>query len=685
MRFFKPAVLLICLLFASTAAFAEGLCSPAGTLSFPITLNGSQFGGQGSGTAFGGGFVTLNPSNNTATLQLNTIGLGPNVTSASLFNNGTSVLPFFNSSNVTTQSGMDGNGNINTTVTLTPDQLNAILANPSAFSLNIATGEFPNGAISGSLMNNRTFNGSFSGSNVVGSTGANGAGGAFSANIAPNPNGNGSTLFYSFTPSGIGNSFTGLSLNQGGIGAAGTPFLSLSNGGTLTNGRFTGSTQLTSAQAQALMGNPGNFFVTANTTQFPNGAARAQFGATQNELWFPVAGSVRGALGNQWVTDLRIYNASSAAPATVTMELFPTGQNNFTSGGTMNSLGASTMSVNARATGSISNVTQGLFANFNGIGALRITSDQPVIAVERIYDANAAGGANTANVAASAQPILGRTMCDAVSRGVLVGISSSVNNSSNTSVHSNVGFFNPNPAAVTVVVNANNSQGNAFGAAQTLVLQPFQLMQMPFTGATGTGLVNTSSDISDAVLTFQSSAPIFAYSSVVNNNSGDTHVSFAREDHSTPAIAQSDLAAIVTAANAGEVQEGQLAMSQGSSAAVRQFAQQMVTDHTNALAQAQGAFASVGIAASTNNATAHFLQTQTQQEIALLSTQSGATFDRTYMQEQVSDHQKVLQLIDTMLLPSAATSQQLTTLLQQMRATVAQHLATAQTILTQLP
>src|SRR5947208_15299818 len=113
-----------------------------------MKLDGSQSGAQGSGTAFGGGFVTLNPTNNTATLQLNTVGLGPNVTSASLFNNGTSVLPFFNSSNVTTQSGMAGNGNINTTVTLTPDQINAILANPSAFSLNIATGELPHGAVS---------------------------------------------------------------------------------------------------------------------------------------------------------------------------------------------------------------------------------------------------------------------------------------------------------------------------------------------------------------------------------------------------------------------------------------------------------------------------------------------------------------------------------------------------------
>ena len=83
--------------------------------------------------------------------------------------------------------------------------------------------------------------------------------------------------------------------------------------------------------------------------------------------------------------------------------------------------------------------------------------------------------------------------------------------------------------------------------------------------------------------------------------------------------------------------------------------------------------------------TLYYLRDQTQQEIALLNTLSGTAFDRTYMQEQVNDHQKVLQMIDAILLPSAAATPQMTLLLQQMRATVAQHLVTAQSILTQIP
>jgi putative membrane protein len=693
MRVKSTVLLLLCFLLTA-AAYAQ--CPAQGSLSFPVTLSGSQFGGQGSATGFGTGFVTINPNNNTATVQLSTTGLGPNVTSAGLFNNGTSFLPFFDANNTNTSNNnnnnangntgtFDQNGNFTNTVTLTQSQMSALLANPGAFSFGVSTGEFPNGAVTGTLMNSRSYGGTFSGTNLVGTNGATNAGGGFTANITPNANGSGSTLTYSFTPTGIGNNFTGLSLNQGGVGSNGSQFVNLaSTGGTLTNGRYTGSVQLTNAQAQALMTNPSGYYLTANTSQFPNGAVRAQFGAAQYETWFPVAGSVRGAFGNQWMTDIRIYNdGSGVAPATVTMELFPAGQTNTTSVGTMNAMGSTTLNVNSRATNALTNVTQMLASNFNGLGALRITSDQPIIAVERIYDANANGNGNNASIAA--QPIIGRTMCDAVARGVLVGITSAVANGSTLGVRTNVGFFNPNPAPVSVQLNLGSSLGTSIGSQQSILLQPYQLIQLPLTGTPGNGFFNLNADVSDAALTFQSSAPIFAYTSNTNNTSGDTHVTFARPDMSVPATAQPDVAAIVMAANQGEIAEGQVAVSRASSATVRQFGQQMITDHSAAITQMQSVLGNAGITASTTSPTAQFLQAQTQQELTQLNSLSGAQFDRTYMQAQVNDHQKVLQMLDTMLIPSASATPSLVTLLQQMRGTVAQHLASAQSILSQLP
>ena len=105
MRSSLTALLAVCLLLVPTSAFAQNSCAPAGTLSFPVTLAGSQFGGSGSATGFGTGFITLNPANNTATLQLSTNGLGPNITSAALLSNGSNVLSFFNGTN---QSSLNG-------------------------------------------------------------------------------------------------------------------------------------------------------------------------------------------------------------------------------------------------------------------------------------------------------------------------------------------------------------------------------------------------------------------------------------------------------------------------------------------------------------------------------------------------------------------------------------------------
>jgi putative membrane protein len=690
----KPVIVVLLCLLCTAVAYAQ--CPPQGSLNFPITLSGSQFGGSGSGTSFGNGFVTVNPANSTATVQLNTIGLGPNITSAGLYNNGTSFLPFYSSStNNTNQNGtgtFQQNGSFTNTVSLTQAQLNALLANPGAFSFGVNTAEFPNGAISGTLMNANSFSGTFSGTNLVGTTGATNGGGAFTANITPNATGGGSTLTYSFMPTNIGTSFTGLSLNTGGTGTNGTQFVNLApNGGTLTNGRFTGSAQLTDAQVQALMTNPSGFYLNATTSQFPNGAVRAQFGATQYETWFPVAGNVRGAFGANWVTDIRIYNdGAGVAPANVTMELFPAGQSaNITSVGTMNALASSTVIVNPRSTSSVNNVTQTLSSSFSGLGGLRITSDQPIVAIERIYDANGNssnnGNGNGNTAAISAQAIPGLTMCDALSRGIVAGLTSAVTNGSNLGVRTNIGMFNPNPVAVNVIMNMNSNLGTAIGGQQTMTLQPYQLVQMPLAGTPGNGFFNLTADVTDAALTFQSSAPIFAYASNTANTNSDTHVLYARPDMSTPAVAQADVVSIATVANQGEVQEGQVAVSRASSATVRQFAQQMITDHTAALAQLQSVSSAAGVTASTNNGTALALQAQTQQELTQLNGLSGTAFDRAYMQGQVTDHQKVLQMLDTMLLPSASATPSLVSFLQQMRGTVAQHLATAQSILSQLP
>lgn len=144
----------------------------------------------------------------------------------------------------------------------------------------------------------------------------------------------------------------------------------------------------------------------------------------------------------------------------------------------------------------------------------------------------------------------------------------------------------------------------------------------------------------------------------------------------------SDIAAILTNANQGEIDQGQAAITRASSDDVRAFAQMMVNDHTNALNQARTLFASRNIATSDNDVSRN-LQSGSQQTVSALNTYNGASFDRQYMQAQVDAHQWLLNTLDNTLIPSAH-NRQLRDFLNTQRSAVATHLDRARQILNNL-
>jgi putative membrane protein len=144
-------------------------------------------------------------------------------------------------------------------------------------------------------------------------------------------------------------------------------------------------------------------------------------------------------------------------------------------------------------------------------------------------------------------------------------------------------------------------------------------------------------------------------------------------------LAEGDIAGIVTAANEGEIQQGNAASSRATSADVRAFAQMMVADHTTALDNARAVFSANNITPADNDVT-RALRTESQRTVTNLATYTGAAFDRRYMQTQVDLHQWLLTSLDTALIPSARTPE-LRQLLQTQRGSVAAHLERARTIL----
>ena len=87
-----------------------------------------------------------------------------------------------------------------------------------------------------------------------------------------------------------------------------------------------------------------------------------------------------------------------------------------------------------------------------------------------------------------------------------------------------------------------------------------------------------------------------------------------------------------------EVALANLALQKTQSDAIRQFAQQMVTDHT----AANGELTS--LAATKNVTLPAAIDAQHKSAMDKLSAKSGADFDRDFMKTMVSDHEKMIKL-----------------------------------------
>jgi putative membrane protein len=125
---------------------------------------------------------------------------------------------------------------------------------------------------------------------------------------------------------------------------------------------------------------------------------------------------------------------------------------------------------------------------------------------------------------------------------------------------------------------------------------------------------------------------------------GATILALAAAPVMTPAWAQStmspqDKTFLTKAATGGmaEVSLGQLAERNAASPQVKQFGEQMVTDHSKANEQLKGIAKSQNVTLPTNLDSA---DRATEQRLASMK---GSSFDQAYMRDMVEDHQKDVQ------------------------------------------
>jgi putative membrane protein len=150
---------------------------------------------------------------------------------------------------------------------------------------------------------------------------------------------------------------------------------------------------------------------------------------------------------------------------------------------------------------------------------------------------------------------------------------------------------------------------------------------------------------------------------------------------SSSTVNDGQISAVVDAANDGEIEQAKIAVKKAKNAHVKHFAQHMIDDHTKAESKLKSTDSKASITLQ-ESPKSQEIKSGGESVLTSLRSQSGADFDKTYMDAQVDEHQKVLNTLDR-LIPQAQNDD-LKKFLQECRTKVAGHLKMAQDIQSEL-
>ena len=110
-------------------------------------------------------------------------------------------------------------------------------------------------------------------------------------------------------------------------------------------------------------------------------------------------------------------------------------------------------------------------------------------------------------------------------------------------------------------------------------------------------------------------------------------------------VNDAQIAHIVVTANQVDIDAGKVAAAQGTSAEVKAFGKQMVTDHTGVNKSATALAGKLKVKPE-DNPTSQSLKDGGEKNVANLKTLKGAGFDKAYIDHEVAYHQQVLDALD---------------------------------------
>lgn len=148
------------------------------------------------------------------------------------------------------------------------------------------------------------------------------------------------------------------------------------------------------------------------------------------------------------------------------------------------------------------------------------------------------------------------------------------------------------------------------------------------------------------------------------------------------ALNDAQIAHVAVTANSIDSAAGVLAKQKGTAKGVKDFAGDMVRDHSAVNKKAVALATKLKVTPEDNDVSKS-LKSGADANTSNLGGKSGADFDKAYIDNEVTYHQAVLDALDKTLIPGAQNAE-LKSLLESVRPNIAAHLAHAKSVQTSL-
>ena len=407
------------------------------------------------------------------------------------------------------------NNKLNATFNI-PKQLGDDIAeHPDQYYVNVHTNANPSGEIRGQLSLTSDvirYAGELRGSNEVPPNSST-AVGAYFITIDPSFN-----LTWEVNIGALQNASLA-HIHDGSAGTTGNVLITFaSDSGQFQNGRTFGTVSIAGLDAsvrQRLLTTPSSFYVNVHSNAFPNGEIRGQL-TPANEYDVAIAGRVTNALGQTFVTNVRVFNPNYDKPVGALLEYFA--PNPPIAGTATASLA---VNIPPRGTAVFDDVNGPGGFNVPGTGGVRVSSFSKLAVTSHIFN----------DLRPSQKGTIGQFVPavrfeNALRRGVLTQLSNRDINQSVTGFRTNVGFFNPNNQTVTVRMELRDENAVLLGQG-VVTLAPYAQVQNSVAGYFPSADVANKPNLS---VSFDAAAPVVGYASVVDNISSDQYFVSAQED-----------------------------------------------------------------------------------------------------------------------------------------------------------